>query len=69
MWKLALIAWLIFVVLKKIFDIMIDGMEIEEKAAFTINHEMPLRLVVVGGITLVELIMTILISIIAIIKL
>lgn len=69
MWKLALIAWLIFGILKWIYGIMIDGMEIEEKAAFTINHEIPLRLKVVGGLTLVELITTIIVTIIAIIKL
>lgn len=69
MWKLALIAWLIFVVLKWIFGIMIDAMSVEEKIACKVSNEIPMRLMVVGGITLIELIMTIVITIIAIIKL
>lgn len=69
MWKLALIAWLIFVVLKWVFGIMINAMSGEEKAAFTISNEIPMRLIVVGGITLIEFIMTIVMTVITIIKL
>ena len=68
MWKLTLIAWLIFVVLKWVFGIMIDAMSGEEKAAFTISHEIPMRLIVVGGITLIEFITTIVMTVITIIK-
>ena len=68
MWKLTLIAWLIFVVLKWVFGIMIDAMSGEEKAVFTISHEIPMRLIVVGGITLVELIIAVIMTIITIIK-
>ena len=68
MWKLALIAWLIFVVLKWVFGIMIDAMSGEEKAAFAINHEIPMRLMVVGGITLIEFITTIVMTVITIIR-
>ena len=69
MWKLTLIAWLIFVVLKWVFGIMINAMSGEEKAAFTISNEIPMRLIVVGGITLIEFIMTIVMTVITIIKL
>lgn len=68
MWKLTLIAWLIFVVLKWAFGIMIDAMSSEEKAAFTISNEIPMRIIVVGGITLIEFITTIVITVITIIK-
>ena len=68
MWKIALIAWLIFVILKWVFGIMIDAMSVEEKAAFTLRDETPKRLIVVGGITLVELMIAVILTIITIIK-
>lgn len=69
MWKLTLIAWLIFVVLKWIFGIMIDTMSFEEKVACKIRNELPMRLIVVGGITFIEFITTIVLAVITIIKL
>ena len=68
MWKIALIAWLIFVILKWVFGIMIDAMSGEEKAAFKIRDEIPKQLIVVGGVTLVELIIAVIMTIITIIK-
>ena len=68
MWKIALIAWLIFAILKWVYGIMINAMSGEEKAAFTLSNEIPKRLIVVGGVTLVELIIAVIMTIITIIK-
>ena len=68
MWKLTLIAWLIFAILKWVYGIMINAMSGEEKAAFTLSNEIPKRLIVVGGVTLVELIIAVIMTIITIIK-
>ena len=68
MWKIALIAWLIFAILKWVYGIMIDAMSGEEKVKCKLFNEIPMRLIVVGGVTLVELIIAIIMTIITIIN-
>ena len=68
MWKIALIAWIIFAILKWVYGIMIDAMSVEEKIACKLSNEIPMRLIVVGGITLIEFITTIVMTVITIIK-
>ena len=68
MWKITLIAWIIFIILKKIYDIMIGAMSTEEKLLCKFRSELPLRVIVFGGITVLELIVAIILTIITIIQ-
>lgn len=68
MWKFALIAWIIFIVLKKLLDIVIGGMSVEEKLSCTVKNEIPLRVMVFCGITILEFIAAVILTIVTIIK-
>lgn len=69
MWKLALISWLLFAVLKWLYEIMAHSLSEEEEAVYAISNGLPKRLLVFTGIVLVEFKISVILSIIAIIKL
>ena len=67
MWKITLIAWIIFIVLKRIFDVLIEAMSVEEKLIFKYKETIPSRLVIVGGITILSFLISVILTIITIV--
>ena len=66
MWKIALIAWIIFIVLKRLFHILIDGMSSVEKQTFLNGNTLPLHIQIVGAIMLLEFVASVILTIITI---
>ena len=66
MWKIALIAWIIFIVLKQLFHILIDGMSSVEKQTFLNGNTLPLHIQIVGVIMLLEFVASVILTIITI---
>lgn len=68
MLKITVIAWIVFIILKIVFDILIKNMSTEEKLICKFKDELPTRLIVFGGVTALEFIVSVILTIITVIQ-
>ena len=66
--KITIIAWLVFVILKIVGNIMAESMSSEEKAIYVVNGQFPFRVCILGCVIGLEFIISVILTVITIIK-
>ena len=68
MWKITLIAWVIFFVLRIVANIMAGSLSTEEQLIYKTKNQFPLRLDILGCVIGLEFIVSVILTIITIIR-
>ena len=66
--KITIIAWLVFIILKIVGNIMAESMSPEEKAIYVVNGRLPFRMCILGCVIGLEFIISVILTVITIIK-